>query len=187
MTFRLKPEGWEESSFCYPRKVNSSASPGLNPEITKGMKSFSFFLPFTATWVITGHIAQWSQIINTMPSSHQRKQSPTIYVNCSCMPTCVPSTQQTGSQTPQLLLSPLRKSVLRKQHGMPSGWTLLWPLSSLWTAGQTEKPLWNPCWGLRNCTDPSEPSLNILVKALEKHYLLPLKTLYSQFYQALTL
>lgn len=41
--------------------------------------------------------------------------------------------------------------------------------------------------GAYNYTDPSEPSLNILVKALEKHYLLSLKTRHSQFYQTLTL
>lgn len=42
-------------------------------------------------------------------------------------------------------------------------------------------------WKQTNYTHPSKPSLNILVKALEKHYFLPCKTIHPQFHQALTL
>ena len=182
MTFRLKPESWEGKAVspCSRRKFRFfTCQTGLRTQ-----KEWRHFLPFRATWVTTRHIAQWSQNINTLPTSHQKKPNPTMHLDGICGPPCMLSTQQTGPKHSVFfsLCCWVCCDEETAWHALRMGSPV--PLSPL-CCRPDRGAFVNPMAGLTSYTDSSGPRLSILVKALEKHYLLPLKTLHSQFYQAL--
>lgn len=114
-----------------------------------------------------------------------KKQNPAVSSTCMCVPWHV--LRLTHTCRPHSCLDPKHNSIFSLGWESPSSGNSmvcslegpppvpLFPLH-YW---QDREAFVKSRMELTKYTDVSEPSLSILVKALEKHYLLPLKTLHS--------